>query len=223
MQYRCEAKSLEGFIQQLAVSYVRHGYYWYVTGEIDKRKDPRAVDAKLIQRYGITAKKWERAYRKKKGLANMQYIRFERFFVLMASEGEHVFKSREQAQIRDVRKNAIRYGGYQVAHRGGHVQIRIDDETYQLLKSYYVDLAVRRRKDFMIEEFYRFPFEPYAPIRRQAFNILRESNRARRTAGYELLPTSCIWLKRKIVKPFELAATPMDDVAEATAECQIVA
>ena len=204
MEYRCVATSLEGFIQQLAVSYVGRGYWFYATGKISGGKCPELIDRKLVEKYDITTKKWVRARRKSQGLANMQYIRFEDFFVLLATEGNHVFKERERDQIRDARRNAIRFGGYQIAHRNGHVQVRIDDDTYQLLKACYVDLAIRRKKEFMVEEFYRFPFEPYAPIRRQAFNILRAVNRVRKRAGYEQLPTSCIWLKRRIVKPFEM-------------------
>src|SRR6266478_807211 len=30
--YRCEARSVEGFVPQLAVSYVRNGYFFYVPG-----------------------------------------------------------------------------------------------------------------------------------------------------------------------------------------------
>ena len=55
---------------------MRHGYWWYVTGRIPKGKDPAAVDAKLIEKYGIALTDRQRAYRKKRGLANMQYIRY---------------------------------------------------------------------------------------------------------------------------------------------------
>jgi len=202
MEYRCVTTSLEGFIQQLAVSYVGRGYWFYVTGQLDGRKDPLMIDAKLIEKYGITSRKWERARRKQRGLANMQYIRFGKHFVLLATEGDHIFKQRERNQIRDCRRNAIRFGGYQVSYRNGHVQVRIDDKTYQTLKAHYTNLALRRRRAALVEEFYRFPFEPYAPIRRQAFNILRAVNRLRKTAGYEAIPSSAIWLKRRIVKPF---------------------
>jgi len=203
MEYRCVATSLEGLVQQLAVSYVSRGYWHYTTGQISPSKNPREVDEKLIQKYDITPKKWERARRKQQGKANLQYIRFGRFFVLLASEGQHIFKERERDQIRDARRNAIKFGGYQIAYRNKHVQVRIDDDTYQQLKAYYTELAFRRRKETLIEQFYAFPFEPYAPIRRQAFNILRQVNRVRKTAGYEQLPSSCIWLKRRIVKPFD--------------------
>jgi len=203
MEYRCVATSLEGLVQQLAVSYVSRGYWHYTTGQISPSKSPRDVDEKLIEKYDITPKKWERARRKQLGKANLQYIRFGRFFVLLASDGQHIFKERERDQIKDVRRHAIKYGGYQIAYRNKHVQVRIDDEAYQQLKAYYTELALRRRKETLIEQFYAFPFEPYAPIRRQAFNILRQVNRIRKTAGYEQLPSSCIWLKRRIVKPFE--------------------
>jgi hypothetical protein len=206
MEYRCEATSLEGFVQQLAVCYVGRGYYYYVLGQVPERKDPRDVDRKLVTRYGITAKKWQRAYRKQQGKANMQYIRFGRTFVLLCTEGEHVFRERERGNIRDARKVGIRVGGYLVSYRNGHVQVRMDDDTYRQLKAYYVDLACRRTKDKLVQEFYRAPFEPYAPIRRQMFNILREANRKRKRAGYELVPTCAIWLKRRVVRPFETVA-----------------
>src|SRR5690606_11350539 len=85
------------------------------------------------------------------------------------------------------------------------------------LKAYYVDLACRRTRDALIDEFFRSPFEPYAPIRRQMFNILREVNRRRKKAGYELVPKSAIWLKRRVVKPFE-QPMPVGGEGETTAQ-----
>ena len=51
MKYRCEATSVAGFVQQLAVAYVGRGYFFYVTGELPERKDPRAVDRRIIEKY----------------------------------------------------------------------------------------------------------------------------------------------------------------------------
>lgn len=101
MIYRAVATTLEGFIQQLAVCYVARGYFFYVTGAIPETKNPPDVDRKLITRYDITSKKWKRAKRKSQGLANMQYIRFGHFFVLLCTEGEHVFREREKENVRD--------------------------------------------------------------------------------------------------------------------------
>ena len=57
MEYRCEATSVAGFVQQLAVAYVGRGYFFYIVGEIPERKDPHAVDEKLIAKYGLGDRK----------------------------------------------------------------------------------------------------------------------------------------------------------------------
>ena len=107
--YRYEAISVEGFVQQLAANYVANGYWWYVAGKIPERKDPRAVDEKLLDRYGIGISKWARARRKQSGLGNVQYLRHGRFFVLVATTGEHpVF--REEPTIRDIRRTIFALG-----------------------------------------------------------------------------------------------------------------
>ena len=40
--YRCEANSLAGFIQQLAVCYLKNRYFFYVMGCVREGKDPLA-------------------------------------------------------------------------------------------------------------------------------------------------------------------------------------
>jgi hypothetical protein len=106
MQYRCVAITVEGFVQQLAGCLLPHGYWFYVAGRIPPHKDPERVDAKLIARYGIDLSKRERARRKQRGYANLHYLRYERFFVLLATKGEHRFErgialtAYDQGQIR---------------------------------------------------------------------------------------------------------------------------
>src|SRR5262245_11177867 len=111
--YRCEAVSIAGFIQQLAVSYVTNGYWFYVTGCVPTEKDPRAVDAKLIDRYRIDCSKWVRCRRKQRGLGNVQYLRFRHFFVLLATRGTHEFFEGE-AGVQDMRRRPIQCFGYSV-------------------------------------------------------------------------------------------------------------
>src|SRR5262245_32373930 len=111
--YRCEAATVAGFIQQLAVGCIARGYWFYVTGFIPPHKDARAVDQKLIERYGINCSKWTRHRRKQKGLANVQYLRFRRFFVLLSTSGEHEF-FRKESRIEDIRRRPIKCFGYSV-------------------------------------------------------------------------------------------------------------
>ena len=93
---------LPAFIQQPAVAYVANGYWFYVHGWIPLNKDPETVDRKLIEKYGIDVSKWERARRKKAGLANLHYLRHGRDFVLIATHGRHPFF--EPVQSRFVRR-----------------------------------------------------------------------------------------------------------------------
>lgn len=202
MRYRCEAVSVEGFVQQLAVAYVARGYWFYVTGVIPAAKDPARVDAKLVERYGIDISQWARARRKQVGRANVQYLRHGRFFVLLATPGEHPFFAEEGANVRDARRRAIRYAGYAVGFRGGHVQVRIDRPRYRELKAWFEDRATRGSVEALARAFYELPFEPYYPIRQQQFAILRSVNRRRAVAGLPPVPNGCIWLKRRPVKPF---------------------
>src|SRR5262245_44142873 len=112
--YRAVALSIEGFIQQLAVSYLPHGYCFFVSGWIPDGKDPRLIDDKLIERYQVDRSKWDRARRKTAGQANLHYLRHERFFLLLATHGEHVFFAQEARRIRDVRRVPIKFAGYAV-------------------------------------------------------------------------------------------------------------
>ncbi len=202
MDYRAEASSLEGFIQQLAVGYLARGYRSFFQGRIPDGKDPRAVDAKLVARYGLAISKFERARRKRSGLANVQYLRYGRHFVLISTPGAHDPLRADHA-LKDAHDVPIKLGGYAVSFRGGHAQVRIERETWKQLKAYYLDLATKRSVSWFEMEFRRWPFEPWGPIVRQTFVILNQVNRARQAGGMKLIPTSCVRLKRRIYRPFD--------------------
>jgi hypothetical protein len=206
MKYRCEATSVSGFIQQLAVGYVGRGYFFYVLGRVPQGKDPQAIDEKLIRKYGVAVGKTARARRKALGLANVQYLRFKDTFVLCATRGTHNFFLEEAGQIRDAREMPIKMFGYAVSYRGGHPHVRIEQRRYLELKAYLADLAVHRAKDWLEGQFRSLWFEPYAPVRSQLHCVLRKVNSRRKLAQFELLPSSCIRVRRHIVKPFEKSA-----------------
>jgi len=204
--YQCETASVEGFVQQLAVGYVQHGHFFYVTGQVPEGKDVYGVDAKLIERYGLDVSKWTRAREKGKGGASVRYIRCGRFFVLIATAGRHEFFESEKG-VRDLREHPLRFAGYSISYRRGvdrrfHVSVRIAPDEYLRLKAFFLDLACHRSVDGLVAEFSRLRFEPYAPVRRQLLNILRAVNRERYAAGFEPVPVAALRLRRRIVKPF---------------------
>lgn len=201
--YRCEATSVEGFVQQLAVSYLGNGYWFYVVGEVPEGKDPQRVDEKLIARYQIDLSKWAKARRKQFGHANLQYLRFGRLFLLLATHGQHEFFDEEAASIRDARKTPIRFQGYSISYRGGHPHVRIEQSTYKQLKAYFSDLALHRSVERLECELTRLPFEPYAPVRRQLLALLRAVNNERKQAGFEQIPATCFRFLRRVCRPFE--------------------
>ena len=201
--YQCEALTVEGFIQQLAVSYVSNGYFFYVVGSVPEGKDPRRVDAKLIDRYGVGVSKWSRARRKRAGSANLQYLRHGRLFVLLATHGEHEFFAEEGKAVRDVRRVPLKAFGYAVSYKAGHVHVRIEREELKRLTAYVLELAAHRKVETVSGELSRLRFEPYAPVRRQLLQVLRAVNRTRRAMGYELVPLEALRFRRRIVRPFE--------------------
>lgn len=223
MEYRCVASSPEGLVQQVAVSYLRHGYWFYVTGRIKPGKDPEALDRKLIDKYEIASSERERADRKRCGLANMQYIRYGNWFLLMATDGHHRFKQEERSEIRDCRRVPIKFEGYSISYRrsgvtppgGGapkwHACVRIDRPTYRQLKSYFMERAGHRSGESLAVDFARVPYARYAPVRRQLLNILRAVNEKRAGMGYDPVPSSALRLRRQIVLPFERPAAESDD------------
>lgn len=197
-----EATTLGGFVQQIAVSYIANGYFFYATGRVPERKDPRLLDQKFAKTYGLDLSKWSRSRRKQAGYANVRYIRFERFFVLLATAGEHQFFANEAKLIRDVRRVPLKFGGYSLSQRGGHAHVRIEQETYKMVKSHLVDLAMRRTVLALEAEFRGLPFEPYKPVVCQVLAILRAVNRVRKAAGYEPVPAGSLRMFREIYRPF---------------------
>jgi hypothetical protein len=203
MERRVEATTVEGFVQQLAVAYVARGYYFYVTGLVPEGKDPARVDAKLCARYGVGLSKWASARRRAAGQASHAYIRYRRFFVLLATHGESPFFADEAKSVRDARRTPIRFSGYAISHRGGHVHVRIDRPVYLGLRAYLLGIAAHRgESDLAAEVRGVLDFEPYAPVRSQCRAILRAVNRARGAAGLPGVPPTCLRTRRRVVRPF---------------------
>jgi hypothetical protein len=120
MEYRCQAASALGFIQILACNYLPHGYWFYVTGQVPGGKDPQTVDQKILAKYGITLSRQQRARRKLAGQANLHYVRYDDFFVILATPGRHPFFAEEGALLRDIRKVPLQFAGYSICVKRGN-------------------------------------------------------------------------------------------------------
>jgi hypothetical protein len=205
--YRCVTTSIEGFVQQVACSYLVNGYVFYVRGAIPAGKDPAAVDAKLIKKYRVDRTKWQRSVDAQEGIARMQYIRHDRTFLLMATHGKHEFFEKEGDLVRDARKVPIRFAGYSISYRRGqdgkyHPHVRIDKEQLATLKQHFRQRAMQASAEQIGLQLGALPFEPYAPVRRQLLELHRLINRHRNLAGLALVPHTILRYRRRIVRPF---------------------
>lgn len=199
--YRCVAATLSGFIQHVAVSYVKNGYWFYVAGAVPDGKNAAALDAKLVKLYGLSISKYVRCRRRKAGEASVQYIRLGRYFLILATHGEHLFFVREKSMIRDVRRCPIKVGGYAVGFRDGRASVRIERTEYRLLKHAFMRRSLNA-KERLEAAFRRLPYEPYGPVRSQLLVVLRRVNKRRSLAGLPLIERSCIRTTRRIMRPF---------------------
>ena len=221
--YRCDATSVSGFIQQLAVQLLTSGYVLYVPGTIPEKKEPAITDRNIITRYGLEISKATRCRRRKQGIASVHYLRHGRFFLLLATEGAHPFLEAESRSLKDARKSPIRFAGYSVSLRDGHAHVRIEEDTYRAIRQELVSLALYRSAATLERKIKALPFEPYAPVRLQLSRLVDLVNRKRRTAGLAPLSRRCVKVRRKSVKPFapkccraSAPAAPATGVLEAT-------
>ncbi len=205
--YRCEARSVAGFVQQLAVSYLKNKYFLYVRGEVPDDKDPRAVDEKLIFKYDIGLSKWSKRRRHLQGQAKLQYLRHDRTFLLLSTvpkDDSHPFFAEEgQESIKDARESPIHYFGYSVGYRGGHAHVRISEGRYERLKAEFLDNALSSSVEELTRMFRSLPFEPFAPVRQQYRKLLWRVNEVRKASGLPRVPFEALRLKRRSIRPFE--------------------
>ena len=218
LNYKWEATTLEGFVQQLAVAYIARRYFFYVSGRVPERLSKPEHDRRLLQKFDVARSKWSRYRRTKRvgpdgrPLANVQYLRYRDFWVLLATSGYHrFFQEHSQPdsggiatirQYKDVRETPIQFGGYSLGHNG-KASVRISRPAYRELKAHFLQLAtVHRSTERLEREFSRSPFEPYGGVTRQMFAVLRAVNKVRNTAGLIPVPNHCVRVKRRAVKPF---------------------
>lgn len=223
MQYRCETVSVTGFVQQL-VNLITHGYRFYVTGILPRGKEPRDLDAKIVKKYDLNLRDWTRSRRKKAGRANVQYLRYGRFFIIIATHGRHRFfspqitgsdsgegrrdENDEECRIRDIRRSSIKFHGYSISQRPSddrrswHAHVRIDKQAYRELKAHLVELGRRRTVAALKAELRGLRFEPYFAVRRQMLFILRAMNSERRCRGFKPVPEYVLRTRLLKVKPF---------------------
>ncbi len=205
--YSWEVRNLSVLLQQIAVNYVRRGYFFYVQGTIPFSKDPKKTDEKIVNQYGIDVSKWTNWRRRKNGDASVHYVRHCRVFFILATAGEHRFFRDEQNAIRDVRRVPMKVAGYSIAYRktslGDRVSVRLEQKHFKAVKELFDTAARGEPVENLEARLNGFNFEFYAPVCQQVSRIIRSINRIRAKAGLELVNPHHIFHSRKSQKIFK--------------------
>lgn len=193
-----ETTSVGAFVQQVAVHCLPHGYRYYVSGFMPEGKDYRAIDKRILAKYEIPPNRFARYRLKKAGKVVIRYLRFERWFLLIASDpwGQHRFFE-DEVEIRDVQAVPIRFHGYELTFRDGRVWVRIGERELDIIRERFLRRAVRSRGVSKLEdEFQSLPYQPYRSVRYQLFGLLDEVNQLRKAAGLGCVSESAIPTRR---------------------------
>lgn len=238
MEYKYEVTCLVGFLQRVATHILPKGYYFFVQGLVPEGKDPAALDAKLLSKYDVAKSEGARRWRKSQGLGNVQYVRYKRSWLLMATHGDHPIRDGEGKNLKDVRRVPIQIGDYSVYVKRGNyllkraindpptpdgrwrVRVLIAREPYRELCAYFLSIACHRSADSLAAGLFALPYVPYAPVRKQLLKLLRLINARRQAAGYSKIPPTCLRFKREIVRAFEKSCSRAGEAVVATTNCR---
>ena len=117
----------------------------------------------------------------------MQYLRFGRRFVILATHGAHQFFECEAKNIRDVRWTPLRIGRYAVGHRQengkGKAFVRITQTEIRGVRSRLVAHAVSAAD--VANEIRSLGLLRYAGVWRQVVGLVKVINKKRKRAGLE--------------------------------------
>ena len=84
-----------------------------------------------------------------------------------------------------------------------HSHVEIDRQWYKVLQAWFLDTAIRRSAEKVAFDFYRCPFEPYAPVRRQLLGCCAVSMRPENGQANRCCHMLCLPMRRRVVRPFE--------------------
>jgi hypothetical protein len=171
---------LHAFIRKVAIDYVRYGYIRYALRQIPSHKNPLLVDEKLIEVYTITRCRITRTRRRKKGLANVVFVRKGHDFILLATEGTH--PTFDRLCYRDMRSAPLHFGGYSIGVKDSKPCVLVARRTWKPIEQYFLSIALRSRPEVEVKintglKFYSFP-----GVIRQKLKLVRDINERRRKA-----------------------------------------
>jgi hypothetical protein len=184
-------------------NFVTKGYHFHIWGMVPEGKTGEEIDRTMGRKHpsillSLPAKR-QRFHRH--GEARLQYLRFGRWWIILATHGNGPFWLTEVNNVRKHEgKNAkpIVFWGYSLSYRNGKFHARIRAEEFKRLKRFFLEVAARWDLAWWKDYLWELPFEPYAPVLRQIGGLVRRVNKVRQTAGLEKIPESYIRVRRNL-------------------------
>ncbi len=173
-----EVHTLGQFLAKVAF-YLRYGYFRYAVREIPAGKDLAKIDKKILENYQVTYRRIVRARRKKRGLANVVYIRFGQTFILMATSGEHT--AFERIAARDFREVPFHFSGYSIGVKNKKPHIMIEPKRFQRIHRRALKIALHNPGRVTAYLHNMSPFR-FAGVNDQRWKLFREVNKRRKIA-----------------------------------------
>jgi hypothetical protein len=128
MKARHVIASIDGMVAIL-VNLISKGYRYYFTGTIDDSAKRPLRDSRMQDYYEADVPKWTRERRRQRDEANFRYLRFDDWFIVLATEGAATrFWQEDRHRVRDIRNIPIRFKGYSISYRQGGYQSVPSDE-----------------------------------------------------------------------------------------------
>lgn len=160
--------------------YMRYGYVRYAVREIPLTKDVNRVDNNIITTYRVTFHRTTRANRRKKGWANVVYIRFNYTFILLATHGTH--EAFDRIISRNFHTTPLHFRGYSLGIRQGKPHLIITPTRYKAIRKELQNIALHNQSK-VTAYFQRISPFRFAGINQQKWKLFLEVNKRRKKAG----------------------------------------
>ena len=173
-----EVHTLGQFLSKIAL-YLRYGYSRYAVREIPEGKDLASIDEKILKNYKVTYRHMARARRKKKGLANVVYVRFGQTFILMATSGEHA--AFNNIVSHDFREAPFHFSGYSIGIKNNKPHIIIEPKRFERIHKRAHKIALHNSGKVTAYLHSMSPFR-FAGVNDQRWKLFLEVNKRRKVA-----------------------------------------
>lgn len=177
-----EAETFGEFLHRIINHYLNHGFYYYVLWELPEGRNLAKIDEKIVNRYNANQPRWERFNARKKGSVVVRYVRFHRYALLIATDGDrdHLFFNHERWQ--DVRVNPLMIWRYSLGIKAGKGEVRLQKNRIKAARELLANVALDRHAK--VQGIYNqiSPFT-YRGILHQKYKLAKEVNQRRQRAG----------------------------------------